>query len=263
MDKSDRDFGYVLKHAKRFRCVSKDGRYIKIKKIIKFRYATGKKLLVASGVMYPQKERCIVKWYDGDDINIQHEIDIYKSLGNYAINNNDEFTLQGKKVLVMQQIDKLDHRDNVIKIAVDIIRSLKYIHTKVLHCDIKPANMGKYYENGKVRYKLFDYGRSTLIGDKRNNNSLHKRYVRTYRYVHKRYHHRSSVYVDLYETINALRIFNKDNMRKRRHSSRLKHYKYYEKKLKQCRRFLSNLPHYPTDDCYDTLVNILRHRRQK
>ena len=121
----------------------------------------------------------ICKYYRSEERSIDYELECYsklRKLGCPVPWFSSNFTFMGQRVLIMQSLlpcrHKLDCKGGKcagctdwVRLALDVLDQLKYLHQFGVHCDLKPDNIMMVPENpyGKhpklpYRYVIIDYG---------------------------------------------------------------------------------------------------------
>jgi len=113
-------------------------------------------------------EKVMVKVYfrtdkiDDQTKNTSYEINMYKQLKKVRCpipHFDTRYIFWGLPCLVMEKLEPLNQTDKPYKIAIDVLKQLKYFHQIGVHSGIKPDNIMRK-KNGK--YLLIDYGGSTI-----------------------------------------------------------------------------------------------------
>lgn len=113
-------------------------------------------------------EKVMVKVYfrtdKSDDLtkNTSYEINMYKQLKKIRCpipHFDTRYLFWGLPCLVMEKLEPLNQTDKPYKIAIDVLKQLKYFHQIGVHSGIKPDNIMRK-KNGT--YLLIDYGGSTI-----------------------------------------------------------------------------------------------------
>ncbi len=136
---------------------------------------TGKRSVVFSGVERRaqatgghMQRPVVVKWYQSDERTIEQETSVYDRLdrlgaptpwfsGSYTFEN-----VWRTPVLVLEQLRKLDERDDACAMGVQLLEQLRVLHQFGLHNDIKPGNVMVRDADADAdharRYFLIDHG---------------------------------------------------------------------------------------------------------
>lgn len=134
---------------------NKDKSIITFNKVLK----TGKHAKVAEGLY--RDRPVIIKWYQSNKRDITYELNIYKKLKDIGCDVpwfSGHYNFWGHKVMILEKLSPLCQYDDELKLGVQIIQQLHYLHKFAIHCDIKPQNIMKRQTGNKCNYLLIDFG---------------------------------------------------------------------------------------------------------
>ncbi len=99
----------------------------------------------------------VIKLYKSSKRDTEYEIELYKKLKKTGCDMPwflDGYKILNVPVLVMEKLDSVSCDDDEFRLAIDILKQLRYLHKFAIHNDIKPGNIMKRGE----KFLLIDHG---------------------------------------------------------------------------------------------------------
>ena len=203
----------------------------------------------------------VVKYYSSNKRDTCFEIGIYERLRDEGMMTlpyfDTEYFFWDSRVLVMEKLSKLNHKDDEYELAIQIIEQLKSVHMFGVHSDIKPENMMKKrnYKNKKTVYYLIDFGGVS-------NEKLeygYRRYIWSPKWTCQKSHEKNQIttfkhdFIELGYTMRHIQ-----NLKNKSKKGEIK--SGYRGKLKKYMDFVSNIDEMNIpDDIHDQLIKVIKH----
>jgi serine/threonine protein kinase len=99
----------------------------------------------------------VAKIYMSHKRDTRYEMGIYKQLEKMGCTVpwiSYDFYFWNQPIIVMEYLDSVGTQDNEYRMAVDVLKQLRYLHQFAIHNDIKPGNIMRK----SSRYYVIDYG---------------------------------------------------------------------------------------------------------
>jgi serine/threonine protein kinase len=127
------------------------------------------KIIRKENIFTKQSKKEIAILNEINEANINFKYPIVKIIEDFIFNNHVCIVLELlSKITLSELLKKTNYNGlelkNVKKFSKQILLALKYIHTKWIHCDLKPNNIILVNEN-KCKLKIVDFGISCRIDD--------------------------------------------------------------------------------------------------
>lgn len=159
-------------------------------------------------------KKVVVKWSDCRDTVEEYDAYVRAEKAGCKVPWYRKYKLLDQDVLVLEELEPLDSKDNPYEVGVQILKILKNLHNGVgVHNDIKPDNIMKRRSNGSWEYLLIDYGGISL--EKLGSNW--KRRIWTPKWCSQRPHTKNQEtsakndFIELVFTIKCLQIWSSMN----------------------------------------------------
>jgi hypothetical protein len=224
---------------------------VQVKAVISQSRSHPESMIVLEGSIPKYDASIAIKWYQGSEFDITHEIALYTQIDSIDRSAlpwfSASYMLWREPVLIVRTRTVLDSTDSERDVGISILKKLKVIHRVCLHCDIKVDNILKDSND----YYLLDFGQSTPIDEKKGD--WHTRYVHTKKYMRQGFQNKTSIKTDLVELLHTLRKIQLLREDKEGDDCR----KGFSGCLKRYKKVLDTLDEYPSSSVYDKLIASL------